>query len=66
MDRSLETHGYVRSPFQTPLEFAVCTQFPEAVSITEEYNRVRFGGADIQSREEEVASALERLTGRFK
>ena len=66
MVRILETHGYVRSPFQTPLEFAVGTQFPEAVSITEEYNRVRFGGADIQSREEEVASALERLTRRFK
>lgn len=66
MVRILETHGYVRSPFQTPLEFAVGTHFPEAVSITEEYNRVRFGGADIRSREQEVARALERLIGRFK
>ena len=35
--------GLIREPHQTPLEFAYSAGLPEAVRITEKYNRVRFG-----------------------
>ena len=40
---ALAKRGLVRKESETPLEFAVRTGFPEALSITDEYNRVRFG-----------------------
>ena len=43
MQKRLAEKGIVREPHQTPLEFAFAVGTPEAVSITEKYNRVRFG-----------------------
>ncbi len=43
MQQVLASKGLVRDPHQTPLEFAFAVNMPEAVSITEKYNRVRFG-----------------------
>ena len=43
MQRILASKGLVRQPHQTPLEFAYAVGMPEAVSVTEKYNRVRFG-----------------------
>jgi transglutaminase-like putative cysteine protease len=39
--------GFERDPHQTPLEFAYAIGFPEAVDVTEKYNRVRFGDRDL-------------------
>jgi transglutaminase-like putative cysteine protease len=43
MQRILASKGFVREPHQTPLEFAYAVGMPEAVSVTEKYNHVRFG-----------------------
>ena len=43
MQTRLAQMGLKREPHQTPLEFAFAVGMPEAVSITEKYNRVRFG-----------------------
>ena len=47
----LDDKGFTRAPHETPLEFAFASGLSEAVSITEKYNRVRFGEKDL-SREE--------------
>jgi transglutaminase-like putative cysteine protease len=41
----LAARGIVRNPHQTPLEFALSLGIPEAVLITNEYNRIRFGNS---------------------
>jgi protein-glutamine gamma-glutamyltransferase len=41
--RLLEKRGLKRQPYQTPLEFAAGLAIPEAMHVTEVYNRVRFG-----------------------
>lgn len=51
MQKLLAERGFVREPHQTPLEFAYAVGMPEAVSITERYNRVRFGETDLTSDE---------------
>ena len=58
----LRTRGFSRESFQTPLEFAYAVNMPEAITITEKYQRVRFGGQDL-TREEaaQVENMLERL-----
>ena len=61
MVQLLGRHGLTRSGYQTPMEFAADTGFPEVAYITEEYNRVRFGGADIRDKEGELDRALLRL-----
>lgn len=62
MQKVLASKGFVRQPHQTPLEFAFALRMPEAVSITEKYNRVRFGEKDLSSEEaEEIENWLERL-----
>jgi transglutaminase-like putative cysteine protease len=51
MQRILAGRGLRREPHQTPLEFAFASGMAEAVSITEKYNRVRFGEKDLSDDE---------------
>ena len=51
MQMILAGKGLIREPHQTPLEFAIELGMPEAVSITEKYNLVRFGGKNLSSDE---------------
>ena len=51
MQKRLAEKGIVREPHQTPLEFAFAVGTPEAVSITEKYNRVRFGEKHLSKAE---------------
>ena len=51
MQKRLAEKGIVREPHQTPLEFAFAVGTPEAVSITEKYNRVRFGEKHLSKTE---------------
>ena len=57
MQTILAGKGLVRSPHQTPLEFAYAVEIPEAVRITQEYNRVRFGKTGLSQDE---AAQVER------
>ncbi len=62
MERVLAKHGFERPPHQTPLEFAFALGMPEAVSITEKYNRVRFGEKTLSGTEaEEIENWLDKL-----
>jgi protein-glutamine gamma-glutamyltransferase len=62
MERVLAKHGFRRQPHQTPLEFAFALDMPEAVSITEKYNRVRFGEKNLSGEEaQEIENWLESL-----
>ncbi len=56
----LEAKGFVREPHQTPLEFAFAVGMPEAVRITEKYNRVRFGERHLTHNE---STEIESLLG---
>lgn len=51
MERVLANRGFERQSHQTPLEFAFALNMPEAVSITEKYNRVRFGEKNLSDEE---------------
>jgi hypothetical protein len=51
MQRILASKGLVRQPHQTPLEFAYAVGMQEAISVTERYNRVRFGERDLTTIE---------------
>ena len=58
----LASKGMVREPHQTPLEFAYAVGMPEAVGITEKYNRVRFGEKRLSPAEaDEIDSWLESI-----
>jgi hypothetical protein len=61
----LEKQGVKRQPDQTPREFASAIAIPDAVRITEVYNRVRFAGKS-PTREElsELRDALRRIERR--
>ena len=62
MQLVLAEKGFTRAPHQTPLEFAYSVGMPEAVNITEKYNRVRFGEKNLSSDEQNVIEVwLERL-----
>jgi hypothetical protein len=62
MEKVLASRGFHRQSHQTPLEFAFALQMPEAVSITEKYNRVRFGEKDLSGEEaREIERWLENL-----
>jgi protein-glutamine gamma-glutamyltransferase len=62
MERVLSKHGFRRPAHQTPLEFAFALKMPEAVLITEKYNRVRFGEKTLSGKEvEEIENWLEKL-----
>ncbi len=43
LQQLLADRGFIREPFQTPLEFAHAIDLPEAIRITELYNGVRYG-----------------------
>lgn len=62
MLRTLAEKGSIREKSQTPLEFAYSVGNPEVISITERYNKVRFGDQNL-SRDEanEIDSWLRRL-----
>ncbi len=51
MTKALESRGLLRSPEQTPLEFAAMTGMPEATLLTRSYNRVRFGAHELTTAE---------------
>jgi protein-glutamine gamma-glutamyltransferase len=51
MQKVLASKGFRRESHQTPLEFAFALNMPEAVSITEKYNRVRFGEKHLSEDE---------------
>lgn len=62
MQRVLASKGFTREPHQTPLEFAYAVGMPEAVRITETYNRVRFGEKRLSSKEaDEIEAWLGKL-----
>jgi transglutaminase-like putative cysteine protease len=62
MQRLLAARGFVREPYQTPLEFAYAVNMPEAVKVTEKYNGVRFGERALSNNEErEIEKWLEDL-----
>ncbi|MBK8305117.1 MAG: DUF3488 domain-containing protein [Chloracidobacterium sp.] len=62
MQQSLAKKGMSRQPFETPLEFAFGVGSAEVVSITEKYNRVRFGDEALSPDEaDEIEDFLERL-----
>ena len=50
--------GLVKSPDQTPIEFADCSGIPQIREITAAYNRVRFGGAKLAQHDADRISAL--------
>jgi len=51
MQKVLASKGFTRAAHQTPLEFAFALNMPEAVRITEKYNRVRFGEKNLSNDE---------------
>jgi len=50
MQKVLASKGFTRAAHQTPFEFAFALNIPEAVCITEKYNRVRFNEKIIRRR----------------
>ena len=63
MVRVLAEKGFAREPHQTPLEFAYAVGMPEAVKVTESYNRVRFGERGLSADESrEIESWLEDIS----
>ncbi len=62
MQKVLSARGFTRAAHQTPLEFAFALDMPEAVKITEKYNRVRFGEKKLSKDEaNEIEHWLKRL-----
>ena len=62
MQKVLASKGFTRAAHQTPLEFAFALNMPEAVRITEKYNRVRFGEKNLSNDETtEIENWLEKL-----
>ncbi len=65
MQTILAAQGLVRAAHQTPLEFAFALKMPEAVKITEKYNRVRFGEKNLTAEEsEEIEVWLKNLAAK--
>ncbi|MBA2493657.1 MAG: transglutaminase domain-containing protein, partial [Acidobacteria bacterium] len=65
MQKVLASKGFTRAAHQTPLEFAFALNMPEAVRITEKYNRVRFGEKKLSKDETiEIEDWLEKLEGK--
>ena len=62
MQAILADKGLVRLPHQTPLEFAYATEIPPVIRLTERYQRIRFGEAEIDAKEqEEIQRWLQEL-----
>jgi transglutaminase-like putative cysteine protease len=51
MTKALASRGLLRTPEQTPLEFAATIGMPEATLLTRSYNRVRFGAHELTTAE---------------
>ena len=51
MMNALEGRGLRRAADQTPLEFAATTKMPEALLVTNAYNRVRYGAQELTPSE---------------
>ncbi|HXG83075.1 MAG TPA: transglutaminase domain-containing protein, partial [Pyrinomonadaceae bacterium] len=67
MQTVLASKGFTRLPHQTPLEFAFALNMPEAVKITEKYNRVRFGEKNLSKDETtEIEDWLKNLENKNK
>ncbi len=67
MQKVLASKGFTRAAHQTPLEFAFALNMPEAVSIIEKYNRVRFGEKNLSKDETtEIENWLKDLEGKSK
>jgi hypothetical protein len=65
MQKVLAGKGFTRAAHQTPLEFAFALNMPEAVRITEKYNRVRFGEKNLSKNETiEIENWLGKLEGK--
>jgi protein-glutamine gamma-glutamyltransferase len=54
----LAKRGLIREPHQTPLEFAYAVGIPEALSITEKYNRVRYGERGLSAEESDMINEM--------
>ncbi len=62
MLQAMAEKGMIREPHQTPVEFAYAIGMPEAVQITEKYNRVRFGDKGLSGTEaDEIEAWLQQL-----
>ncbi len=62
MQKTLARQGFERAAHQTPLEFAFALNMPEAVRITEKYNRVRFGEKNLNREEaQEIENWLREI-----
>jgi protein-glutamine gamma-glutamyltransferase len=62
MTRALAARGVRRRDDETPLEFAAGYGSPEVMTLTEAYNRVRFGGRGLEDKERaEVEEFLRRI-----
>jgi len=62
MQKVLASKGFALAAHQTPLEFAFALNMPEAVFITEKYNRVRFGEKNLSKDESlEIENWLNKL-----
>ncbi|MDQ3254697.1 MAG: DUF3488 and transglutaminase-like domain-containing protein, partial [Acidobacteriota bacterium] len=62
MLKALEGRGMRRAADQTPLEFALATQMPEALKITRAYHRVRYGARPLSRSESlNVEEALRHI-----
>lgn len=62
LQQILADRGFIREPHQTPLEFAYTVGMPEAVAITETYNRVRFRNEELK---EDQSRAIEELLSKL-
>jgi hypothetical protein len=62
MLRILKKKGFERSAFETPMEFATRTGNPEAKSLTDSFQEVRYGGRTLTEGDMvEVKSSMEIL-----
>lgn len=62
MEKILRKKGFLRSPGETPMEFAGRTNLDEAKEITEAFHLVRYGGGTLSKDDDlRIKKALERL-----
>ena len=62
MMQLLEQRGFQRDAYLTPLEFAGAINLNAAMEVTRAYNRVRFGGQELSSRElSDIERSLKEL-----
>ena len=62
MMKALDARGLRRGGDQTPLEFALAVGNPEVMSVTEAFQRVRYGGRELSETEAaQVERWLERI-----